>query len=122
MVKNAPKQNGFTVVELMVAMAILVLAMMPLAYSFTQEQKILRNSYRRAVAIELVDGEMEILLAGEWRAFSPGEQPYTFHAASAANLPPGKVTLTITGKHLRLDWKPDQKSSGGEVVRDADTK
>lgn len=122
MVKGASKQNGFTVTELMVAMAILLLAMMPLAYSFTQEQKILRNSYRRAVAIELVDGEMEILLAGEWHSFSQGQQPYAFHAASAANLPPGNTTLTITGKHLRLDWKPAQKSSGGEVVREADAK
>ncbi len=95
--------------ELIVAMSILVLAMMPLAYSFAQEQKLVRNSYRRAVAMELIDGEMEILMAGEWRAFNPGAQPYSFHAASATNLPPGKATLTITGRHLRLDWQPEQK-------------
>jgi hypothetical protein len=116
------KQNGMLSSELMVAMAILIIAMLPLAYTFGQEQKLLRNSYRRAVAMELVDGEMEILLAGEWHSFQAGSQLYVFHGESATNLPPGKATLNITGKHLRLDWQPDRKTSGGEVVREADAK
>lgn len=108
--------------ELTVAMAILTIAMLPLAFSFQQEEKLLRSSYQRAVAMELVDGEMEILLAGEWRSFQQGTQDYLFRGASVTNLPPGKATLTITGKHVRLDWLPAKKTSGGEVVREADVK
>jgi hypothetical protein len=120
MVKS--KTSGMLSTELMVAMAILIMAMMPLAFTFAQEQKLMRNSYRRAVAVELVDGEMEILLAGEWHHFNPGRQTYQLHGDAVKSLPPGKTTLTITGQHLRLEWQPDKKSSGGEVVREADTK
>jgi hypothetical protein len=119
---NRKSQSGALATELMVAMAILVLAIIPLAFTYPQEEKLLRSSYQRAVAMELVDGEMEILRAGEWRAFKEGTQPYAFHAQSATNLPPGRVELTVAGKHLRLDWVPAKKSSGGEVVREADAK
>jgi hypothetical protein len=119
---NRKSQSGALATELVVAMAILVLAVIPLAFTYPQEEKLLRSSYQRAVAMELVDSEMEILLAGEWHSFKEGAQPYTFHAQSATNLPPGRVELTVTGKHLRLDWLPAKKSSGGEVVREADVK
>jgi len=116
------RESGTVMVELTVAMAILTLAMLPLAFSFEQEERLLRNSYQRAVAMELVDGEMEILQAGEWHSFKQGQQDYSFHAASATNLPPGKATLTLTGKHMKLDWLPSRKTSGGEVTREADVK
>ncbi|HZV37034.1 MAG TPA: hypothetical protein VFB72_20830 [Verrucomicrobiae bacterium] len=103
-------------------MAILVLAVIPLATTYPQEEKLLRSSYQRAVAMEIVDGEMEVLLAGEWHSYKDGKQSYTFHEQSATNLPPGRAELTVTGKHLRLDWVPEKKSSGGEVVREADIK
>lgn len=122
MVKKSPKEMGFLTTELIVAMGIIVLALMPLAYSFAQERTLVRGAYQRAVAMEIVDGEMEILTAGEWHAFKEGPQPYAFQAVSATNLPPGKALLTITGNHLRLDWLPGKKSSGGEVVREAEAK
>ena len=122
MVKPSRNEAGSLATELMVAIAILVLAMFPVGYSFKQEYKLARNSYQRAVAMEIVDGEMEILLAGEWKSFPQGTQSYSFRAQSATNLPPGKATLTITGKHLRLDWLPENKTSGGEVLREADAK
>jgi hypothetical protein len=108
--------------ELIVAMAIIVIAMFPLAYSFMQERRLARGSYQRAVAMEMVDGEMEILLAGDWRSLPQGAQEYALHGESAKNLPPGKAMLTIAGKHLRLHWAPEKKSSGGEVLREADAK
>jgi len=60
-------QRGFLMVDLIVGMAILTLAIMPLAYSFVQERQSLRAEYFRAIAVEIVDGEMEVLAAGEWR-------------------------------------------------------
>ena len=112
-------ESGALTTELMVAAAILVLALFPLAYSFTTEKRHLRSYYNRAVAIEIVDGEMEILQAGEWRAFKPGAQDYTPRSHAITNLPVQKLQLTITGKHLKLEWRPpiDQ---GGNVVREVD--
>jgi len=40
-------------------------------------------SYQRAVAMEIVDGEIEILAAGEWLAFKSGAQDTRFHSVAA---------------------------------------
>jgi prepilin-type N-terminal cleavage/methylation domain-containing protein len=120
MVKSPKNRTGFAMAELMVAMAILTIAMMPLALSFANEQRLARNSYQRAVALEIIDGEMEILMAGEWRAFQPGTQPYPLRAESAKNMPPGKAILTLSGNHIRLQWLPEKKHSIGEIIREAD--
>jgi hypothetical protein len=108
--------------ELMVAMAILVIAILPIGYSLISDARLLRANYRHAVAMEIVDGEMEILAAGEWRAFPEGTHPYPIHAAAAVNLPPGKFQLTRTGNHLRLEWKPDEAHGEGIVVREVTAK
>ena len=112
-------ERGGLLTELIVAMAILAVAFFPLAFSYAREHQLLRASYNRAVAMEIVDGEMEVLVAGEWQGFKAGTQPYPIHAASATNLPPGRFSLTVTGKRLRLEWLPDRKDRGGKVVREA---
>lgn len=100
--------------DLVIALGILASAMIPLSYSFLREQKLLRLSYQRAVAVEIVDGEMEILRAGEWKNFFEGAQVYVTQAAAKTNLPPGKLTLTKHGEQLRLEWK----SKGVNVARE----
>jgi hypothetical protein len=106
----------------MVAMAILAIAMFPLAFSFAQEAKFLRSCYNRAIATEIVDGEVEVLLAGEWRAFKEGAQDYTPHAQAVTNLPSSKFQLTITNRRVRLEWLPSKKDQGGKVVREVTVK
>jgi hypothetical protein len=115
-------RRGLAMLELVIALAIIATALIPLAYGFTSEQRALRASYYRAVAMQVVDGEMEILAAGEWKAFKEGVQPYPVRAESTKNLPPGKFTLTIADKKLRLEWKPDRRSMGGGVVREVAVK
>ena len=119
---RARQMRGFMMVDLFVGMAILALAILPLAYSFVRETRLLRAEYFRGVAMEIVDGEMEILAAGEWRNFPDGAQPYTVHAHAAANLPPGHFQLTRTGAHLRLEWTSDQRQGIGPVVREITVK
>ena len=110
--------RGFLMVDLFVGMAILALAILPLAYTYVRETRLLRAEYFRGAAMEIVDGEMEILAAGEWRNMPEGAQPYTVHARAAANLPPGYFQLTKTGRHLRLEWAADQPQGIGPVVRE----
>jgi len=112
------RQRGSLLVELLVAMAILAGVLLPLAYSFVSERRLARSCYQRAVAMEIVDGEMEILVAGEWRNLPDGSQPYAVHAGAAANLPPGRFQLTKTGQHLRLEWTSDRRQGIGTVVRE----
>ena len=74
--KTVRKANcaGLLTTEMVVALAIISLAVFPLAFSMSQEQKYFRACYHRAVAVEIVDGEMEVLLAGEWKSFKDGKQ------------------------------------------------
>jgi hypothetical protein len=104
--------------ELLVALALLLGAVLPLAYSIASEKRLARSIYQRSVAMEIVDGEIEALVAGEWRAFSPGTHDYPVHARAAANLPPGRFVLSVSGDRIRLEWRPAQKHSGGSVLRE----
>jgi hypothetical protein len=112
------RQRGSLMVELMVALALLMGVLLPLAYSFTSERRLARAYYNRAVAMEIVDGEMEALLAGGWRAFQPGTHDYEVHCGAATNLPPGRFSLTVQTNKLRLQWQPAGKDRGGRVTRE----
>jgi hypothetical protein len=108
--------------DLVVAMAILSLAIVPLGFSFARERHVLKIEYFRSVANEIVDGEMEILAAGDWKNFPDGPQSYSVHANSATSLPPGHFQLTKTGNHLRLEWTSDERQGIGAVVREVTVK
>lgn len=112
-------ETGALMTELMIGLAILGIAVFPLAFSFAKEHQYLRTCYQRAVAMEIVDGEMEVLLAGEWQSFTNGVHTLAPRAQSATNLPPGTLQLTRADKHLRLEWLPATRDQGGKVVREA---
>jgi hypothetical protein len=116
------RHRGFLEVDLAIALAILALAILPLGFSFAREREALRASYFRSVAVEIVDGEMEILAAGDWKNFPDGSENYPVHSHAAANLPPGHFQLTKTGNHLRLEWTPEERKGIGVVVREITVK
>ncbi|MGD0743551.1 MAG: hypothetical protein ABSA45_00195 [Verrucomicrobiota bacterium] len=116
------ERGYFLMTDLIVGMAILTLAILPVAFSFAHEKQLLRAEYCRAVAVEIVDGEMEVLAAGEWRDVPDGAQVYPVHANAAARLPSGHFQLTRTGKHLRLEWQSDKRRGIGPVVREITVK
>jgi len=104
--------------ELVVAVGLLTLVLIPISLSYAAEQRACRASYYRAVAMEIVDGEMEVLRAGEWKQFSEGRQSYVVSEKAAKNLPPGKFVLTRTANRLRLEWLPGARDQGGPVTRE----
>ena len=108
---NHRRQQGYLTVllaEMTVAVGLLAVVLIPLTVGFFKEAKQMRNLYRESVAMEIVDGEMEILAAGGVEGISAGNQPYAINAAAATNLPPGKFTLTRKGKTLRLEWRANE--------------
>lgn len=123
MVIRLPKPSGRNraslLIELLAAMAILAGVAIPLAWSLGSERRLARALYQRAVAMEIIDGEMETLLAGEWRAYAQGRHDYPVHEMSATNLPPGGFFLTVEPKVLRLEWQPAVKHHGGALHREA---
>lgn len=118
--KTRASQRGFLEVDLLVGLAILTLAILPLAGAFAHEQKLLRQEYSRAAANELIDGEMEILLAGAGRNFPDGSQAYPVHSLAEDNLPAGHFQLTKNGRHLRLEWQADPGKNFGQIAREGD--
>jgi hypothetical protein len=113
--------RGMLTTELVVGMAILVIAVLPLGYSLINDSRAIRANYEHAVAMEIVDGEMEILAAGQWRAVPEGTNTYAVHAAAATNLPPGQFRLIRAGNHLQLEWKANPPRIGN-VVREVTVK
>jgi hypothetical protein len=94
--------------EITVAISILAVAVLPLAFLFAHEGKLLRAYYRDAVAMQILDGEMEVLAAGEWHRLPEGIQNYNVTARSATNLPPGRFVVTRQAKMLRMEWLPQK--------------
>jgi hypothetical protein len=109
---TSQKNRGALTTELIVAMALLAAAVLPIAYSFASEKRYARAAYQHAVAMELVDGETEILRAGTWRRFHRGVQDYSISAGAAVNLPPGRFLLTLRTNAFTLEWRPDTKKQG----------
>ena len=109
--------------EAVVAMGILVIAVVPLGYMFLKDARLFRMAYQRAVAVEMVDGEMEILAAGEWQSFPDGTHVYPVRLEAGTRLPPGRFQFIRAGKHLRLEWSPAAPKTGiGTVVREVTVK
>jgi hypothetical protein len=115
---NRSTERGTLMTELIVAMAILVIAVLPLGYSFANQARLWRASYQRALVMEFVDGEMEILAAGEWQAYPEGTHEYPVRTPIGVELPAGRCSFTRSGKELRLEWAPLQRTGVGKIVRE----
>ena len=120
--RSVTRQRGTLMIELLVAMGLLAIALFPLAYSFVTEQRWSHALYQRTVAMEIVDGEIEVLAAGEWHSYAPGTHDYLARANAATNLPPGRLLLTLEPGKARLEWRPADRKRGGIVVREVNVK
>jgi len=101
---------------MLVAIALLTVAILPLAYSFVADQRAMRSSYEHAVAMQLLDGEMEVLAAGAWRTYPSGTNRVTLHGKASVNLSNQEATLIIDPKFIRLEWNAPGRM-GGPIVR-----
>jgi hypothetical protein len=115
-------RKGVLMLDLAIALSLLAVAMMPVAFSFARETRSIQGEYYRAAAMEIVDGEAEILAAGAGKNYPDGAHDYDVHSKAAPALPEGKFTLTKTGSHLRLEWKADHAAGLGAVVREVTLK
>lgn len=112
-------ERGMLSTDLFVAMGLLTLALIPISFSFLNEQKLCRAYYQRALTAQILDGEMEVLAAGEWRAWKEGRQDYPVTSAATKNLSHGKIVFARTANKLRLEWHPENKEGRGIVAREA---
>ena len=104
-------QRGVLEVDMTIALAILFIAVLPLAYSFASDAKAMRRNYERAVAMELLDGKMEVLAAGAWRNHPAGTNEIRLAGHAAANLSTDRALLIIQPDRIRLEWRPANRYS-----------
>src|SRR2546423_1457842 len=123
-INPSPKRlrRGILMLDLAIALGLLAVAITPVAISFAHETRLMQAEIHRAVAMEIVDGEAEVLAAGDWKHFPEGTQDYPVRLKAAAKLPEGKFQLTRTGNHLRLEWKPERLTGTGVVYREVTVK
>jgi len=112
------RRRGALATECVAALGLFALAALPLSFAFLHEARYSRACYHRAASMEIVDGEMEILAAGEWRGFPPGVHAYPVTASSATNLPPGGFWQTVETNRLRLEWRPANGRTNHLVARE----
>lgn len=108
-------RRGALQVDMLVAMTLLFAAAIPLAYSYSSDQRALRVSYERAVAMECLDGQMEILAAGGWRNQPTGTNQIELPGAAAKNLRPATALLIRDAQSIRLEWRPAGRVTQGLV-------
>ena len=116
-IEKKRRSQGSLQFDLVIAMTIVVIALLPLTSSIRQERQLCRGLYYRAVAMSIVDGEAEVLLAGEWQHYEQGTHTYRVTAKAAANLPEGRFILNRTNQSIQLSWTPDRRTHGGRVER-----
>lgn len=112
-------RRGSLLAEMTFGLSIVALVLIPLSLSFRTDALLARSLYHRAAAMEVVDGEIELLAAGEWRTYGPGTHDFRPRANVATNLPPGRFTLSVSNTVLTLNWSPTGHHAGGPVTREA---
>ena len=118
MVTHPPyhRNRGFLMTDLMVAMAILGLVLVPLTLSLLPQQRLATKLYQDAVLLELMDGELEVLQAGAWREETPGRRVYRVRGEARRSLPEGEFYLVLGDDRIRLEWHPADMGVGGRSV------
>jgi len=110
-------ERGALEVDMLAALLLLFVAVLPLGYSFYSDQRAMRAGYERAVAMELLDGEMERLVAGSDRNLPPGTNEITLAGNAATNLHPATARRIVGTNSIRLEWTP-VKHARPTVVRE----
>ena len=108
---------AFLQLDVAVAITVLALVFIPLSVSSSGDLDLARRQYFEAVALQLIDGEMDVLLAGERRKYTPGEHQIKPVGGAVQNLPEGEFVLTVHDQKLTLAWVPTKRAKWGRVER-----
>ena len=111
------KRLAFLQLDVAIALTVLALVFIPLSVSSSGGLDLARRHYFEAVALQLIDGEMDVLLAGERRKYTTGEHRIKPVGDAVQNLPEGEFVLTVHDQKLTLAWVPTKRAKWGRVER-----
>ncbi|HJO08437.1 MAG TPA: hypothetical protein QGH16_01205 [Verrucomicrobiota bacterium] len=111
------RRRAFLQLDVAIALTVLTLVFIPLSVSSSGGLDLARRHYFEAVALQLIDGEMDVLLAGERRKYTPGEHRIKPVGEAVQNLPEGEFVLSLQDQKLTLAWMPKKFAKWGRVER-----
>ena len=111
------RRRAFLQLDMAIALSLLALVFIPLSVSSSGGLDLARRHYFEAVALQLIDGEMDVLLAGERQKYTTGEHRITPVGEAVQNLPEGEFVLTVHDQKLTLAWVPTKRAKWGRVER-----
>jgi len=106
----------------MVAIAILMLVFIPLTVTSSSKLDLARRHHVEAVVLQLIDGEIDVILAGEREKYNFGEHRITPAGEAAEDLPKGDFILTLKKNQLSLVWIPVKPAKWGRIERKVNLK
>ncbi len=104
--------------DLVIAIMLLGLVLLPLAHSFASQRRLLQAEMDRATMVQLVDGELEILLAGPWRKLPEGTSSLTIRTNGLVRVAAGSCAVTRSNGMVKLEWTPAARSGVGRIIRE----
>ncbi len=113
---------AFVQLDVMVAIVILMLVFIPLTVTSSSKLDLARRHHVEAVVLQLIDGEIDVLLAGEHEKYNFGEHRITPAGEAAEDLPKGDFILTLKKKQLSLVWIPVKQAKWGRIDREVNLK
>ena len=113
---RAAKRLAFVQLDVALAVSILLLVFIP--FSVTSSSKLDLARRQHFVALQMIDGELDVLMAGERQKFSPGEHKITPPGEAVKTLPVGEFILTVEEKQLTVAWVPEKEAKWGRVERE----
>ncbi|MDP7010001.1 MAG: hypothetical protein QF685_01360 [Verrucomicrobiota bacterium] len=111
------KRLAFLQLDVAIALTVLALVFIPLSVSSSGGLDLARRHYFEAVALQLIDGEMDVLLAGERQKYTTGEHRIKPVGEAVQNLPEGEFVLSVQDEKLTLAWVPKKLTKWGQVER-----
>ena len=119
---RAAKRLAFVQLDVALAVSILLLVFIPFSVTSSSKLDLARRQHFEAVALQMIDGELDVLMAGEWQKFSPGEHKITPPGEAVKTLPVGEFILVVKENQLSIAWVPEKEAKWGRVEREVTLK
>jgi len=113
---------AFIQLDVVLAVSILILLFIPFGVTSSGKLDLARRQHFEAVALQMIDGELDVLLAGERQKYPLGEHKITPPGEAVKTLPVGEFILIVKEKQLSLAWVPEKGAKWGRVEREVTLK
>ena len=111
------RKVGAIHLEAILALALTAAVLLPISGIVVSQRRIASDLTRHLTMIELVDGEMELIAAGDWVRYPEGTHSVPLPSPEGFVPPVGELTLVRQGREFSLAWRPANRWIGGGIER-----